>query len=654
LLLSRDLPARPSIWRSSQIAQILFGRPLASGEEEIERIGPRSGIAVLGLDAIASAAYGPEALLTMLLPTGTTGLGFMWKLTLVLITLLFILTASYRQTIDAYPSGGGAYTVAKENLGAQASLLAAAALLLDYLLNVAVAISAGVGALVSAVPRLLPSTLPLCLAVLAVVALVNLRGVRAAGLAFTAPTYLFIACLLTVIGVSVAKVILHGAHPPPVIAPAATASATAGVSTWLLLRAFANGCTAMTGVEAVSNGVPIFRRPQTRNARRTLLSISTILAVLLGGIAFVCITFGITATPPGQTGYQSVLSQCVAATTGRGAFYSLALLSIVSVLTLSANTSFAGFPRVCRLLAADRFLPEPLMHRGRRLVFTHGILVLWLFAGILLVIFRGVTDRLIPLFAIGALFAFTMSQAGMVGHWRKRKGGHAKLSLTVNLAGAISTGLTLCIVLVSKFADGAYISLLLVAGMMTLFRAVRRHYDFIGKATATNETLDIGAMRPCVVAIPIRVWDAIALKALAFAESFASNVVVIQILTDDRIVDDLTPRWNELAVEPARRLGLSPPELRTCRSEYRNIYSSLLESVIAVERAHPDRLIAVVVPQLIELRWYQRLLHSNAATLIRALLLHRGNPQIVVVSLPWYLRDWKSERRRLFGRRYPR
>lgn len=628
-------------------SNFLFGRPLATAEDEGERVGPITGVPVLGLDALASASYGPEALLTVLLPLGVLGVRYMSALTLITVVLLTIVAVSYRQTIAAYPSGGGAYTVAKHNLGSTSSLFAGAALALDYLLNVAVATSAGVGALVSAVPSLLPYTLTLCLAVLALLTIVNLRGVRATGMVFLLPTYLFVGSLFTIIGIGVYKAAIHGGHPPPVVTPVSVPVTLSTASLWLLVRAFANGCTAMTGVEAVSNGVPIFREPSVVGARRALTLIVSILVILLGGVAFLCWAYGITATPPGQEGYQSVLSQVIAATIGRGPFYYVTIAAVVAILVLSANTSFADFPRVCRMLAGDRFLPEPFVHRGRRLTFSYGILVLCVMSAILLIVFGGITEGLIPLFAIGALSAFTMSQVGMVAHWRKQRGRRAWRALIVNLVGAAATAVTLCIVLVSKFTEGAWITIVLAGGMIVLFRQVRRHYDFIAAVTATDVSLAGGAPRPPIAVVPLRRWDAVSLKALRFAVGFSPEVVAVQVLTQDRDVDDLTGRWPELVIEPARTLGLHVPRLVVLHSEYRELHAPLLGFVTDLASQHEDRQIAVIVPELVELRWYHYLLHNHTASVLKALLLFRGGPQIVVVNTPWYLRDWMPERRRM-------
>src|SRR5262252_353502 len=421
------------------LRDFLLGRPLSTHEEGSQRVGVASGIPMLGLDALSSAAYGPEAAMTLLLPLGALGIGYVVPISAIIVAILLIVYASYFQTIGAYPGGGGSFTVARRNLGVFPGLLAAAALLLDYVLVVAVGISAGVGALVSAVPALQPHTLALCLAILLFITLVNLRGVRESGLAFALPTYAFVVCLFTVIAIGVIKALLSGGRPVAAVALAAPPTAAAAVSLWLLLRAFASGCTAMTGVEAVSNGVPVFAAPAVHNARRTLTAIVAMLALLLVGIAYLSRAYGIAATEPGQAGYQSVLSQLVAAIVGRGIFYYICIATILSVLALSANTGFADFPRLCRLIAENGFLPRVFASRGRRLVYSQGIYVLAALSGFLLIIFGGVTDRLIPLFAVGAFLAFTLSQAGMVAHWL-RAGTPAAGKIAINTVGAAATG----------------------------------------------------------------------------------------------------------------------------------------------------------------------------------------------------------------------
>ena len=328
-------------------------------------------------------------------------------------------------------------------------------------------------------PRFQPYTLWLCLAILAMITVVNLRGVKESGVAFIVPTYLFIVTLLAVIAIGVGKTLLSGGHPTPVEPPAVQPPAAMAASFWLLMRAFASGCTAMTGVEAVSNGVTAFKEPTVLSARRTLTAIVVVLAVLLAGIAYLCRAYGIGATEPGQTGYQSVLSQLVAAVAGRGIFYYVTIGSVLSVLALSANTGFADFPRLCRVIAQDGFLPRGFAHRGRRLVYSQGIMVLAGLSAGLLIGFGGITDRLIPLFAVGAFLAFTLSQAGMVEHWRRSADEHAGTSMAINAAGAICTAVTLVVVLVSKFVEGAWVMMLLIPGLLALFYSVHRHYQTV-------------------------------------------------------------------------------------------------------------------------------------------------------------------------------
>jgi amino acid transporter len=350
------------------VLDFLFGPPLRSDADRDERVGPPAGIPIFGLDALSSAAYGPEAALTLLIPLGAAGIAYLLPISISIVILLAIVYFSYRQTIEAYPNGGGSYTVASENLGSAAGLLAAAALMIDYILTAAVGISSGVGALISAVPRLQPQTLKLCLGILLLLTIINLRGVRETGGIFMLPTYLFILSLLGLIALGVWNVIATGGHPRPVEPPPAMPAAVAGFSAWLILKAFASGCTAMTGVEAVSNGVRAFREPVVKTAQITLTIIIAILAVLLLGIAFLVRAYHIGATEPGSSGYQSVLSLLLAAVTGRGWFYWTSISSIVIVLALSANTAFADFPRLCRAIAQNGYLPYSFSLRGRRLV----------------------------------------------------------------------------------------------------------------------------------------------------------------------------------------------------------------------------------------------------------------------------------------------
>jgi amino acid transporter len=621
------------------LTDLLLGRSLATDEEGEQRVGVLAGIPMLGLDALGSAAYGPEAALTLLIPLGAAGLRDIGPITTLIIALLMVVYFSYRQTIVAYPHGGGSYTVARENLGTAAGLLAAAALMLDYVLVVAVGISAGVGALVSAMPALQPYTLSLCLAILALITVVNLRGVRESGLAFVVPTYLFIVSLLAVLAIGVVKSVLAGGRPTPVVAPPHLPPALMAASLWVLMRSFASGCTAMTGVEAVSNGVAAFREPSVVYARRTLTAIIALLAVMLAGIAYLSHAYGIGATEPGRPGYQSTLSLLIAAVVGRGVLYYITIGSVLSVLALSANTGFADFPRLCRAIAQDGFLPGAFAHRGRRLVYSHGIIVLAVLSAGLLIVFGGITDHLIPLFAVGAFLAFTLSQAGMVEHWRRVGGPNSGWSMAINAAGAACTAVTLAVVLVSKFVEGAWVMVLLVPMLLTLFASVRAHYQTVAREVATDAPLDAEGLRPPLVLLPIRGWSAITRKALRFALTISSEIYTLHIADDEHQLCELEDEWERRVRRPARAAHLPPPKLIVIASPYRRIYAPLMQTIADLQRAHPNRVIAVIVPELIGTRWYHILLHNQTASIIKAYLLFSGFRRVVVINVPWYLSE---------------
>jgi amino acid transporter len=504
---------------------------------------------------------------------------------------------------------------------------------------VAVGVSAGIGALVSAVPVLQPYTLPLCLLTLAFITIVNLRGIKESGLAFVIPTYLFVASLLAVLGIGVVKAWMSGGRPEPVVPPPTLPTATVGASLWLLMRSFASGCTAMTGVEAVSNGVSAFREPSVLYARRTLTAIIAILGVLLAGIAFLCRAYGIGATEPGQPGYESVLSQLVAAIIGKGFFYYVTIGAVLAVLALSANTGFADFPRLCRVIAQDGFLPNAFAHRGRRLVYSHGILVLAGLSGALLILFRGITDALIPLFAVGAFLAFTLSQAGMVEHWRRDRGPGSTRSMVINGLGAISTAVTLVVVLISKFVEGAWVTVLLIPVLLLVFLSVRAHYLSVGRQVRSDAPLDAAHLEPPVALLPIRGWSAITRKALRIALKLSPDVYALHIAGDEQAVLDLEDTWQQRVRQPSIESGVEPPRLIVIFSPFRRLYGPLIDVVNDLQRAHPARDIAVIVPELVATKWYHYLLHNQTASIIKAYLLFSGLRRVVVVSVPWYLND---------------
>ena len=620
----------------TSVSNLLFGRPLATSEERAEHIGPLAGIPVFGLDALSSAAYGPEAALTLLIPLGLMGVKYIVPVSLAIVILLVIVYFSYRQTIEAYPRGGGSYTVASQNLGEGAGLLAAAALMIDYVLTASVGISAGVGALISAVPSLQPHTLELCLLVLAVLTIVNMRGVHDTGVVFMIPTYLFTGTLLIVIAVGGWQVVYAAGHPSPVTPLPAIPAATQMFGWWLILKVFSSGCTAMTGVEAVSNGVMAFREPTRKNAKATLTIVIALLAVLLAGIALLCRAYGIAATDPGKPGYESVLSMLTRAVMGQGWFYYLTIGSVLLVLALSANTAFADFPRLTRAIALDNYMPHVFLIRGRRLLYSWGIYVLVALTALLLILFGGVTDRLIPLFAIGAFMAFTLSQAGMVMHWKRQGGAHGRI--IVNGVGAVATGITTLVVLVAKFAEGAWITALLVVVMILFMRVVNRHYVRVNREIDLDRPFIPAEVSEPIVVVPVDRWSRISEKALSFALSMSCDIHCVHVETSDD-PDPFCDAWEKDIVTPLKAAGRCIPKLVTLKSPFRYVLYPIVDYVLKVERERENCKVCVLIPELVVRHWWEGLLHNRRSDLLKVVLLMRGNRRIVVINIPWYLEN---------------
>ena len=442
--------------------------------------------------------------------------------------------------------------------------------------------------------------------------------------------------MLAAILIGLIKTFVSGGHPVPVEPLPRITQATALPGAWLILQAFASGCTAMTGVEAVSNGVKAFREPVVSTARRTLTVIILLLMVLLAGVAYLVRVYGIQATDPGQPGYQSVLSLLLAAVSGRGVFYYVSMASILLVLALSANTAFADFPRLCRAIAQNNYLPHSFATRGRRLVYTQGILVLAALAGVLLAIFGGVTDRLIPLYAVGAFLAFTLSQAGMVGHWRRVGGKGATRSMLINGLGAFATGITVIVVLVAKFVEGAWITVLLIPGLLLAMRLVRRHYHAVFLEVRSKTPLELTDTTPPLVILPVQGWNRIVKKALRFAFKISPNIRAIHVDCGQGS-EIFRDEWCRFVEQAAMVAGLAAPELVVLPSPFRLVLAPIVDYVLEAERANPGQQIAVLVPELVERHWYHHLFHNKRASVLKALLLLRGNQRIIVINVPWYL-----------------
>ena len=617
----------------------IFGKPLATSEERAEQIGISAGIPIFGLDALTSAAYGPEQVAYLLIPLGVAGVSGPRMLEIVssILFLLVIVYFSYRQTIAAYPTGGGSYTVATENLGERAGLLAAAALMIDYILTAAVGISAGVTAMTSALPGLAPYTLALCLFILAMLAMINMRGVKDTGAAFILPTFLFISTLLTLIVVGVYKTFAAGGDPVAMEQIPAIKATINSLSWILLLKAFSSGCAAMTGVEAVSNGVMAFREPRAKNAQRTLTVIIALLIALLYGTAWLAKHYGIMAMDPDQPNYQSLLSLLVMAVFGRGWFYFVTMGSVFLALALSANTAFADFPRLTRAIAMHDYLPHVFILRGRRLLFSHGIYALTGFTAVILIAFGGVTDKLIPLYAIGAFLAFTLSQAGMVRHWQKEPAHPGRVwHMFVNGTGAVATGITTIVVLASKFMAGAWLTAILIPFLIIIMYSVKKHYKRVQAEMKEMTPLNMDNLEEPLVVIPMAGWNRISEKAMRFGLLMSKEIKVVHVHSEDE-GHGIEDEWNEKILMPIRSKGMAEPELVTIHSNYRFIISPLMNYILSLEADHPGRKVAVLLPELVVRHWWENLLHNQRVQVLKLFLLVKGNQRIVVINIPWYL-----------------
>ncbi len=612
------------------LKRAMIGIPMASMQEEGERLSKFKALALLSSDAISSVAFATEAILINLVAAGSLYLGLTLPISLVILGLLTIVTLSYRQTIPAYPSGGGSYIVARENLGILPGLVAAA-LMIDYVLNVAVCVAAGVHNVVSIFPALQPYVVPMDLALVVVMTILNLRGMRESGSIFALPTYFFVvsASLLIVVGLVKAYVFLH----QPLIGQfTPTVQAIEPLSIFVILRSFATGCSAMTGVEAISNGIPIFRKPETRNAAITLTWMALILGSLFLGITLLAMTYAVQAEPSGNPTVMAKIALHVFS--GPLIFlFPLFQLSVLGILTLSAETSYAGFPRLAFLLARDGYLPKQFSLRGDRLAFSVGIIALAVLAGVLLIIFRGNTNALINLFAVGVFVAFTLSQAGMVVHWwRLRTVERSWLrSLLINGVGAIATGLVALVVASMKFLDGAWIVVVLIPMLVLLFTGISHHYEYVERERVTALPLHPKDIRHRLI-VPIAELNRAAKQAVAYAHSISPQVTTVHVAVDRQKAEALRAAWDEWQKSlPAHEL--SPLEI--IDPGYRLPLLPLLDYIDAVHQQHPGETLTVVLPEVVESS-LRRVFSSPKILGLKATLLFR--PDIVVANVPLHQR----------------
>lgn len=607
--------------------ELLIGPPLPTqrlGDEHLDKL---RAMAALSPDALSSIAYANQEIYLGLAAAGAAGLMLSWKIGLVIVVLLVIVAVSYSQTIQAYPSGGGSYTVARQNLGEYPGLVAAASLLIDYVLTAAVSLTAGVAAIASAFPALVPYRTALALVLLVVITLTNLRGTRETGTIIAIPVYLFIGCYLLMLLVGLVRAAVEGPGSLEAVAPRATESLTL----FLVLHTFASGCTALTGVEAISNGVRIFKKPEAKNARQTLAAMALLMAVMFLGSISLTQFFGI--VPQAN---ETILSALARHILGTNVFYYVVQAATLLILAVAANTSFAGFPGVASILARDSYLPRQLSFLGDRLVFANGMLLLAGLTALLIVAFRGDSHALIPLFAVGVFLAFSLSQSGMVVHWLHERGPGWRLKAAVNGTGAVATAITLLVVAIAKFLDGAWIVIVLIPLLVMVFRTINRHYVEIGHELSLHETFPPASTTPPPpprVVLPISGVHRGILLSLRYARSISDQVTAVYVEVNPGDADPIRAAWEVW--------GMGVP-LVVVPSPYRSVVQPLLDFLDRYDReANDGHLATVLLPEFVPAKWWQNLLHNQTAWLLRLALLYRrrrfGKVR-AIIDIPLHLR----------------
>ncbi|PYM33220.1 MAG: amino acid permease [Candidatus Rokuibacteriota bacterium] len=599
-----------------RLKRLFVGTPLPTAQQRHERLGKATALAVFASDALSSVAYATEEILLVLVLAGTVALSYSLPIAIAIAILIAIVVSSYRQTIRAYPQGGGAYIVSKDNLGTNAGLVAGAALLIDYVLTVAVSVAAGVAALTSAVPFLFRYRVPLCVLAVVGVAVANLRGLRESGQLVAAPTYLFIGSLSVLLVYGGAGALFsfipeapYQHHPPGLH----------GVGLFLILRAFSSGCTALTGVEAVSDGVPAFKPPEAQNARIVLTWLGAILITLFLGITVLAYDFGLVPRAD-----ETVVSQLARHVFGGGVFYYVIQAGTMLILLLAANTSFADFPRLSFFLARDRFIPRQFATQGDRLVFSNGIVILGGVATVLLIVFRGDTHALIPLYAVGVFLSFTLSQASMVRRWwRLREEGWWWRSW-LNGLGAVVTGFVMLTIAATKFTDGAWIVVLLIPTLVAAFVVIHRHYEEVAQQLSLEGFEPPPPITNTVLVLVGDIHRGV-VKAIQYAQTLSPNAKAVFVEIDPERTRRLEEKWG--------KWGMGVP-LIVLSSPYRSLLGPLLEYIDNLQK-DPHRMVTIVLPEFIPARWWQLGLHNQTALLIKGAMLFRKN--VIVTDVPYHL-----------------
>lgn len=612
----------------SRIRQFLLGSPIPTARESHERLTKVKGLAVFSSDALSSVAYATEEILRVLILAGTAALALSVPISLSIACVLVIVAISYFQTIHAYPRGGGSYIVARENLGELPGLVAASSLLIDYTLTVAVSVTAGMEAITSAVPQLIPYRIELCLVAIGLTAWANLRGVRESGTIFAFPTYAFIAIVTILIGAGFFKIATGGTVPPPAEIAGAGVQA---LTFFLILRAFASGCTALTGIEAISDGIPAFKAPESTNAGRTLVAMSVLLVMMFLGITFLARGFGITIDP-----HQTVVSQIGRSVFGVGVLYYGLQAATAMILLLAGNTAFADFPRLGFFLARDRYLPRQLANRGDRLVFTNGIITLAALAGVLVVAFGGTTHALIPLYAVGVFISFSLSQAGMVRHWVLKKTSGWQWKMILNSVGFIATVIVALIIIATKFLHGAWVVLALIPMAVASFKAISGHYGEAQKLLSLEGETPRPWNKPAThvrhkVVVPVSGVHRGTLSALEFARSMSADVVAVMADIDPEGTARVRADWHKWC---------NDVPLVVLDSPYRSTIAPLMDFLEEVDKRPADHALAVVViPEFVPAKIWQKYLHNQTARLLKDAILYKEGRKHdrIIISVPFHL-----------------
>lgn len=604
---------------SARVRRVFIGRPIATDQEGQERLTKVKALAVFSSDALSSSAYATEEIMRVLVLAGAGAISLTMPVSIAIAVVLAIVVVSYRQTIAAYPNGGGSYIVASDNLGVLPGLVAAAALLTDYVLTVAVSVAAGVLALVSAFPGLSDHRVVVGLALIALIALGNLRGIRESGNIFALPTYVFVITLFGLIAIGVYRQVT-GTFPPYAAPAEFLPAAAEPLGLLLILRAFSSGAVALTGVEAISNGVPAFTPPEASNARKTMGAMGLLLGALFLGVSYLVHQVGIL---PDLSEQESVISQLARVLVGGGsAYYFILQIATALILVLAANTSFADFPRLASLLARDQFMPHHFKARGERLAFSSGIIVLAVLAAVLLAHFAGSVAALIPLYAIGVFTAFTLSEAGMVVHWWRRRGAHWRRSLLVNAVGAIVTGVTTAVIAVTKAPSGAWVVLVLIPAIVLLLYAINRHYRLVEDALYLGPTTHLTTLVPVVI-VPIGRVDRATFRALSLARALSSSVIALHVSSDPDETRKLEQQFQDLD-DP----GIHPVIVE---SPFRAFGAPLLAYLDTLDREDPDRPITVVLSEYVPNHWWEYILHNQHALRLKVTLFFRPNTTVIDV-----------------------